>query len=274
MILRKIWHLVPKKIREALSDKTGVQAKYLRWNTRLKSKRLRKLKGTEKGKRCFIVGNGPSLTVDDLEMLKDEDTFACNYIFKIFDKTNWRPTYYTIQDYRYLELMGWKPDNSVLGCKKIKAIIENGAALKNRKESRLDSREYVFYCNGDGAYEGNVKFSDDISLNIYEGATVTYSNIQIAAYMGYSEIYLIGVDCNYPAWDAGGSANDSSNYMEGLGGQALGQVNPPDYIISELAYKLALKKCNERGISIYNATRGGKLEVFPRVNLDEVLAKG
>ena len=84
MITRKLWHLVPKKIREYISDTTGVQARYLRWNIRNKSKRLRNLKGVAAGKRCFIVGNGPSLTVEDLERIQNEDSFACNYIFRIF----------------------------------------------------------------------------------------------------------------------------------------------------------------------------------------------
>ena len=39
---------------------------------------LKTLKGIHIGKRCFIIGNGPSLRVEDLEKIKDEYTFAAN----------------------------------------------------------------------------------------------------------------------------------------------------------------------------------------------------
>ena len=52
--------------------------------------RLQKFYNTKVGKRCFIIGNGPSLRIEDLERIKD-DTFAVNRIYKIFDKTFWRP---------------------------------------------------------------------------------------------------------------------------------------------------------------------------------------
>ena len=42
-----------------------------------------------------------------------------------------------------------------------------------------------------------IGFSRDIASVVYSGQTVTYSMIQFAAYMGFKEIYLIGVDCNY-----------------------------------------------------------------------------
>lgn len=50
------------------------------------------------GQRCFVLGNGPSLTVSDLELLKDEVTFAANKIYLCFGETNWRPTFYSVED--------------------------------------------------------------------------------------------------------------------------------------------------------------------------------
>ncbi|MCC8155583.1 MAG: hypothetical protein LIP01_16240 [Tannerellaceae bacterium] len=57
-------------------------------------KDLNVFKDTKIGKRCFIVGNGPSLAIDDLNMIAGEDSFASNGIFGLLDKTVWRPTYY------------------------------------------------------------------------------------------------------------------------------------------------------------------------------------
>lgn len=66
------------------------------------SRRISGIKDVYKGKRCFIVGNGPSLRVDDLDKIKNEYSFASNKIYKIFDKTMWRPDYYVICDAIYL----------------------------------------------------------------------------------------------------------------------------------------------------------------------------
>ena len=55
------------------------------------------------GKRCFLVGNGPSLTEADLENIhrNQEISFACNIIYRLYDKVTWRPTYHFISDVIY-----------------------------------------------------------------------------------------------------------------------------------------------------------------------------
>ncbi len=60
--------------------------------------RLLSLLDSHRGKRCFVVGNGPSLKIDDLDKLTGEITFASNRIFLAFEETQWRPTYYTMCD--------------------------------------------------------------------------------------------------------------------------------------------------------------------------------
>ena len=64
---------------------------------------LKKYKNIHQGQRCFIIGTGPSLTTDDLELLKDEITFGSNRIFEIYSRTDWRPTYYMNQDFQLIE---------------------------------------------------------------------------------------------------------------------------------------------------------------------------
>lgn len=64
----------------------------------LNSFRIIKLKNRYKNKRCFVIGNGPSLKLDDLNKLKNEFTFASNKIYKIFNQTDWRPSFYFAED--------------------------------------------------------------------------------------------------------------------------------------------------------------------------------
>ena len=66
---------------------------------------IKKMENIHIGDRCFIVATGPSLTMSDLELIKDEIAFGMNSITKIFDKTDWRPTYYGIQDRQVYEKM-------------------------------------------------------------------------------------------------------------------------------------------------------------------------
>lgn len=60
--------------------------------------KLLALKDLHRGQHCFIVGNGPSLTIADLDRLQHEITFASNRITLAFEETKWRPTYYTLCD--------------------------------------------------------------------------------------------------------------------------------------------------------------------------------
>ena len=48
------------------------------------SERLEALKGKYEGQRCFIVATGPSLTIQDVEALKDEKTFGLNRLYQIY----------------------------------------------------------------------------------------------------------------------------------------------------------------------------------------------
>ena len=109
------------------------------------------------------------------------------------------------------------------------------------------------------------KFTDDFSKGSYAGMTVTYDGcLQLAAFMGFSEIYLIGMDCsNY------GTA--TVHFSDDYEGDEKGSI--PGYLQVEkiiLAYQSARNYADSHGFKIFNATRGGKLEVFQRVDFDSL----
>ena len=52
------------------------------------------------GERVFLLGNGPSLNKLPLEKLADEYTFGVNRIGLLFDRVSWRPSYWTVTDWR------------------------------------------------------------------------------------------------------------------------------------------------------------------------------
>lgn len=230
-------------------------------------KELKKYHNIHKGERCFIIGTGPSLTASDLDKLKGEITFGSNRIFEIFSQTEWRPTYYMNQDYRLIRK--FKDEIKELKVKRKFMPIE---AMKHFSDNNDIS---YFVLRHKDFYPNNADFSTCIDHFIGQGFTVTYGAIQMAYYMGFSEVYLLGIDHNYSiSLNEKGipvMQTDVNDYFKGSNASNEG-LNLPRVVESTMAYMTARKFADAHSeFEIYNATRGGKLEAFDRVDLDEVL---
>lgn len=235
------------------------------------SKKLASYKNKHKSQRCFLVGNGPSLTMSDLEMIKDEITFGCNLIYKVFDSVEWRPTYICLSDLIFARTIA--EDLSELNI----ALFTNYTAYRLMK-TKPSSAVYVNKISSEKYYvRGNI-------MNYYvpSASTVMTFMIELAMYMGFSEIYLIGVDCTHSFFNARHfTDNYLDNSMKKLEKQRIlrkfsGERNKEK--IDELtqdraifAYSKLAQYADKKGYKVYNATRGGMLEVFERVNLDDIL---
>lgn len=222
---------------------------------------LKELKGKYKGKRIFITCTGPSLTIDDLELLKDEYVFGMNSICLIHDKTDWKPDFFSCQDLHVF--------------KKIKDTLlstDNGQVfLPYLYKQKFKTPNKFIYFHMSGAYhlyemiygfKYFAKFSDDCYKTVYDGYTITYSIIQLAIYMGFDELYLLGADCNY--------LGQQQHFIE------TGHYDPGAQYAAErmlASYRVAKDYAETHRIKIFNATRGGCLELFPRIELEEVLVK-
>ena len=225
--------------------------------------KLKKMKGAYKGERCFIIGNGPSLTVEDLEKIKREKSFSSHRIYKIYNETDWRPTFYCIQDYILTQQsekeISKMPENSVSIVGKL--VKNKYPCMKNFLSVGL--KFYDFYPN-------LPEFSKDVCKGIIEGGSVTYMCLQLAVYMGFKEIYLLGIDHSYSATlDPDGKVQHHDGVKDHFSEED-NITNVPVLYKSTLAYEAAKKYADEHGIRIYNATRGGKLEVFERVDFDSL----
>ena len=231
---------------------------------------LKTMKGIHEGKRCFIIGNGPSLRSADLDMLKGEYTFASNRIFKIFDQTSWRPTYYLSVDDRVLKEI--QPDlvKHELGHMFLK-YTECTLNLPTNKLTKIYDRNLVLNINGNFHKNTSIYVSEDVSDIVCDGGTVTFNALQLAIYMGFKELYLLGVDNKFShTIDASGHLNIDTSVQDYFDGGRYADGNLAAIDKMEFAYVIAKEYCDTHGIKIYNATRGGRLEVFERVNLDEL----
>lgn len=230
-------------------------------------KDIKTLKNIHLNKRCFIIGNGPSLTAEDLDKLKNEITFAFNRIYYIFDKTDWRPTYYCSEDDKTI----FKSKEEINNLK-----IENKFFPVNFPwdyKIHFKNAKYFIFKFGDRNVEP--KFSEDIVKGIYWGNTVAYTAIQMAVYMGINEIYLLGVDHNFSKMvnDKGEIVIDKTakDYFTDKYNNDKEDLYIPNIEVSTRAFTAAKKYTEDHNIKIFNATRGGKLEVFERVDLDKII---
>ncbi len=230
---------------------------------------LKTLKGVHIGKRCFIIGNGPSLRAKDLDKIKDEYAFAANRIYEIFNQTDWRPQYYMATDKSFIKDNYQKLQYYDLGHMFLRT--GENAALDYPMEKM--TRIFMDYDSFFRVYKNDnnnwtIYVSEDVSNHIAEGATVTFANIQMALYMGFSEIYLLGVDFSYSVVvDKNGNIHNDptvKDYFSGKNYNTTSQI----YESTLRAYQIAKEYCDNHNIKIYNATRGGKLEVFERVDFD------
>jgi len=233
-------------------------------------KKMMKFQNIHEGCRCFIIGNGPSLMSSDLDKLKNEICFGTNRIYHIFNQTEWRPTYYMASD---MDVIAEEKRN-IMNTKLNKKFIVSYA---RRHMGNAQDINYFFVDTPFMLIRSNFKsrtLNDDVSEYFSSVGTTSCLCVQLAIYMGFKEIYLVGMDNNYPVEidDYGRrKKNDGVKaYFKGMqGGEQIAITNVRWLTES---FSMCRKYADAHNIKIYNATRGGKLEVFGRVDFDDIIA--
>ena len=215
-------------------------------------------------KTIFIVACGPSLREEDLEVLYNNHCFSIsvNDIYHVFDNTNWRPDIYFVSDRR--QLKKYEVDKSYRSS--VESIVK---VFSDNHVSLMISEKYksgTFFFRQIQDFE-NLEFSFDVNDGFYCSNTVVYGALQLAAYLGAETIYLIGCD--------NGLSNDKKMYFYDDDDLIEHFDDWKDkmneaYCDMEIGYGIAKKVCEDNGIRIYNATRGGRLEIFDRVSFDKL----
>lgn len=220
--------------------------------------KIESLKKKFSGKRCFVVATGPSLRIEDLDVLHSADEYciSMNTIYEAFSKTLWRPNLYLAVDVKFLDLCLKKVEKCDTEMKFIGDI--RTGSLEN-----ISVNEPLFHAVPADLCQEAIPFSDDVSWVAYDAGSITYICLQFAAYMGFSEIFLLGLDFSI-----------GKHFHE----QELTNLNEIDISYAERnylnfslrAYRSAKKYADSHGIKIYNATRGGALEIFERFDFDSL----
>jgi len=223
-------------------------------------RRLSQLKDIHKGKRAFIIGNGPSLKQTDLSKLRNEITFCMNRFYLAFTELGFTATYLCITNDLVVEQ--FVNDINALIIPKFIAWRSHRHFSPQLPIIKLPTFVYTTY-TGPG-------FSRDVRGRVWEGATVTNLALQLAFHMGIEKAILIGVDHNFASK---GEANktvvsegdDQNHFLPNYFGKGV-KWQLPDLDTSEIGYMFAREAYRKVGREVVDATVGGKLTIFPKVD--------
>jgi hypothetical protein len=234
-----------------------VRASFHPWR-RASISRLVEYKDKHQGERCVIIGNGPSLKKTDVSKIKNEITFGMNRIYLAFPEWGFQTSYFvSIND---LVIEQCAEDIRALPIPKFLSWHAHPFIQPTEDMMFLHTTYY------------NPAFTRDIRRRVWEGATVTYVAMQLAFYMGFRQVVLIGVDHSFktkgdPNQTVVSDGEDESHFDPRYFGKGF-RWQLPDLETSELAYQRARQEYEKDGRQILDATIGGKLNVFPKVEYE------
>ena len=225
------------------------------------------------GQRIWVIGNGPSIIDTDLSHLRDEVTIGTNSIFLNRDAMGFDVTHYVVEDYLVAE-------------DRVDDIVAINGPTKwfgNYLKYCLPDMPDALWMNVSVDYRDSPswpRFSQDLSRIAHVGGTVTYLCIQLAYFLGAAEVVVVGLDHSYVVEDdetpeSGNTIvsdrDDQNHFHPDYFGKGK-RWHLPRVDRMERAYVRAREVFEADGRRILNATKGGQLEVFPRVDYDRFVA--
>ncbi len=245
-------------------------------------------KNKHSGERCFILATGPSIKEQDLSVLQGELCIAVSHFFLHKDIKIINPQYHILAPYH--SPFNFKTLEKVFDgfneCYSDDTIYLFGHRiydysifnfLKKYPERNRKNAYFINYSSSQSLDENNYNEPQnwDISKSPFEIRTVVYIAIQVALYMGCKEIYLIGCDHDY--------LNDTNRitnhhfYKEEDGVSDAEHLSSftterwfKEYYLRWKQYRLMGEYAKSQGCQIFNATKGGMLDVFPRVKITDI----
>src|ERR1043166_9563227 len=160
-----------------------------------------KFRNWHQGRRCFIIGNGPSIRNQDLSPLANEITFAMNAFWKHEIVQLWQPTYYFLSDpilfdrsdstkEFFAELNDRVQKTTFMVPLSQKSVIEMDQLLPT------GSTRFMAF---EGEYSGRASDEGDFTGLLPTCETVAQLALMGAIFMGCSPIYFLGLDHNWLA---------------------------------------------------------------------------
>lgn len=207
-----------------------------------------------------LIGNGPSVRLDDLENLRGCVTFVCNRFYLAYSSTSFRPSYLVSSDPQMIRDFG--------------------------EEMVAKAEAPVWFIDGERpAFAGNwlhirlreargVRLRRNVMSRVFPSGATLISALQIGYFMGIRRFALYGVDHSF-AFQSIDRTSDDPRTAIGDGNHFIPGYRsgrswcPPRSALIEKGFKECAKQLEAQGGFLVNATRGGMLDVLPRVQFDE-----
>jgi len=240
------------------------------------AQRLLEMRNRHWGQRAWIIGNGPSLRDMDLSPLANEFTFGSNRVYLAFDDLGFHTTYLSGSARWIIRQFGEEMAQSGPQVFLSHLFASEVPTLPRTVTTFLSRRRASF-----GTHP--------LFWGFHDGGTVTYTSMQLAFYMGFTEVILIGVDHSFvetgtaaaevvPQADddpraatvvSGG--DDPNHFLPNYFGKGV-KWSLPSWHQMEESYAMARKRYEAAGRLIVDATVGGKLTIFPKVDYEKVVS--
>ena len=213
-------------------------------------------------KPVLIVGNGPSLNITPLDDFKSAPSIGMNKIDLLYDKYEWRPNF---------------------------VVCVNNLVVKQHWQKMLDSKVPIFLgwkCRWMLPFRARSSFNffnlspeslfqSDFSQIVGSGSTVTYTALQLAFYIGADPVIIVGVDHSFKVdgepQEIQKRKTDDVNHFHPDYFEKGQYWGVPNLVESEKEYELARNAFEQDGRRIFDATVGGRLNVFEKINIKEAI---
>lgn len=217
-------------------------------------KKILALKNKYNGERCFIVGGSPSLKLLDLTKLENEYTFTVNYGFKLKDMGLSHSSFHVMMDiYAFLD----DKIGDILPVDFSDTFFINAGITSPFPDKTIYLKETST------ELDANASFQFDLTKPILNRRTVILACLQLAMFMGFKDIYLIGVDLDYVK-------NPGHAYQESKGEIARFQSTIQDVEEMYYAIKDASELLEAKSIHIYNASAADGLHFMKKVDFNKL----
>ena len=228
----------------------------------INDKKLAALKDKHKGNTAFLIGNGPSVEIKDLEKLQNIVSFCCNRFYLAYDKMKFRPTYTVSADLQMIEDFGAE-------------IVKNsdGTVFLATEECPNIPEEFIWV---PVKHKRRMAFSESVYDYVLPWGSTLVAAIQIGYFMGIKKFVLYGMDHEFKFMEKNksdkvyrGSIGEGNHFIENYRSEK--SWSPPQFEKIEEAFKVCNNFLRAKGGWVKNATRGGKMEILERVDFDSVI---
>jgi len=257
---------------------------------RTELKKTKALEQKHKGERCFIVGNGPSLKHHDLSKLTNERVFTVNYMMKSERFKTLNPDYHLFFD---PIVFGLDPkvkadkeridmiDSTLVSNPKLTYIIPY---RRRANFIKLFPKHLFKFIYNYKTFTPQIKNVSQLHRITPGFQNVIIYAINCAIYMGFKEVYLIGVDMT------GFLEHFEYNKVNSQWGHSYAKTDEEiAFVLKTLKeknidnefylktygktlehLKLIFSHASKNNVKLLNASGHGAIDFIPRVDYDEL----